>query len=52
VKNSYQDKRSEKLLGICKKLFICKLLLMLYQRIQSHGKTSQQAQRKERMEIV
>jgi len=42
VKNSYQDKRSGKLFGICK------LLFMLYQEFQPHGKTSQQAQRKKK----
>ena len=35
VKNSYQDKRSRKLLGVCK------LLLAIHQELQLYSKTSQ-----------
>ena len=45
IEKSYQDQRSRKLLRICKPLS------MLYQEFQSYGKTSQQAQEKERVEI-
>ena len=45
MENSYQDKRSGKLLGVCK------LLLEIYQELQSHNKTSQWTQRKKGMEI-
>ena len=45
MENPYQDKRSGKLLGVCK------LLLMIHQEFQSYGKTSQWTQRKEEMEM-
>jgi len=45
MENPYQDKRSRKLLRVCK------LLLMIYQEFQPYSKISQQTQRKERMEI-
>ena len=45
IKNLYQNKRSGKLLGVCK------LLLEIYQELQSHNKTSQWTQRKKGMEI-
>ena len=45
MKNPYQDKRSGKLLRVCK------LLLTLYQEFQSHSKTSQWTQGKKGMEI-
>ena len=45
MENSYQDKESEKLLGVCK------FLLTIYQELQSHSKTSEQTKRKERVEV-
>jgi len=45
VENLYQDKRSGKLLGICK------LLPTIHQELQLYRKTSQQTQRKKEMEI-
>ena len=40
-----QDKRNRKLLRVCK------LLLKIYKKLQSYGKTSQQAQRKKKIEM-
>ena len=45
MEDSYQDKRSGRLLRICK------FILMLYKELQSYSKTSQWTQRKERMEM-
>jgi len=45
MENSYQSKRSEKLLRIHK------FLLILYQELQLYGKISQKTQNKQRVEI-
>ena len=45
MENPYQNKRSEKL------LVVCKLLLIIYQEFQSYGETAQQTQGKERIEV-
>ena len=45
MENPDQDKGNGKLLGICK------ILLKIYQKLQSHSKASQWAQRKEEMEM-
>ena len=45
MENAHQDKRSWKLLGICK------LLQTVYQELESYSKASQQTQRKERPEM-
>ena len=45
IEDLYQDKRSRKLLRICK------LLPKIYQELESYGQISQWTQRKKRMEI-
>ena len=45
IEDLHQDKGSGKLLGVCK------LLLKIYQKLQSHSKISQWTQRKEGMEM-
>jgi len=45
MESSYQDKRSKKLLEVCK------LLQDIYQELQLYGKTPQQTQRKEGIEM-
>ena len=45
MEDFHQDKRSRKLLRICK------FLQMLYQELQSYGKTSQWTQEKERLDM-
>ena len=45
MENPDQDKGNGKLLGICK------ILLKIYQKLQSHSKASQWAQRKEEIEM-